>query len=135
MSEFNVITDTPFVIQTGSDIDKDFDFNLRNPDASKSAVLMFRLNTFQTETGLVLLTVKINGQGVMTQHPDQLFGGDAHRTIHEVVAPGILRPGDNNVEFSVDTGTPGAARISDIVLLWQQRKGRGFLFSQFVFGH
>ena len=94
---------------------------------------MFRLNTFETETGLVLITVKINGQGVMTQHPDQLFGGDAHRTLHEVVAPGVLRPGDNNIEFSVSTDTPGLARISDVVLLWQQ--AGSFLFPRFLFGH
>ena len=50
MSEFVAITDAPFRIQRGSDIDKDFDFNLRNPDVSKSSVLMFRLNTFETET-------------------------------------------------------------------------------------
>ena len=133
MSEFVVITDAPFTIQRGSDIDKDFDFNLRTPDVSKSSVLMFRLNTFETETGLVLITVKINGQGVMTQHPDQLFGGDAHRTLHEVVAPGVLRPGDNNIEFSVSTDTPGLARISDVVLLWQQ--AGSFLFPRFLFGH
>jgi hypothetical protein len=133
MSEFVAITDAPFAIQTGSDIDKDFDFDLRTPDVSKSSVLMFRLNTFETETGLVLLTVKINGQGVMTQHPDQLFGGDAHRTLHEVVAPGILSPGDNNIEFSVSTDSPGLARISDVVLLWQQ--ARSSLFPRFLFGH
>jgi hypothetical protein len=133
MSEFVAITDAPFTIQTGSDIDKDFDFDLRTPDVSKSSVLMFRLNTFETETGLVLLTVKINGQGVMTQHPDQLFGGDAHRTLHEVVAPGILSPGDNNIEFSVSTDSPGLARISDVVLLWQQ--ARSSLFPRFLFGH
>lgn len=132
MSEFIAITDAPFSIQMGSDIDKDFDFNLRNPDVSKSSVLMFRLNTFETETGLVVITVKINGQGVMTQHPDQLYGGDAHRTLHEVVAPGILRPDENNIEFSVSTNTPGLARISDVVLLWQQK--RGFLFPRILFG-
>ena len=130
MSEFVAITDTPFRIQRGADIDKDFDFDLRNPDISKSSVLMFRLNTFETETGLVILTVKINGEGVMTQHPDQLFGGDAHRTLHEVVAPGILRPGENNIEFSVSTDTPDLARVSDVVLLWQST--RSFLFPQFL---
>ena len=128
MSEFSVITDTPFTIQTGSDIDKDFNFNLRNPEVSRNAVLVFRLNTFETETGLVVLTVRINGEGVMTNHPDQLFGGDAHRTIHEVVGPGILRPGDNEIEFSVSTGTPGLARISDVVLWWHARR---FPFSLF----
>ena len=131
MSNFVVITDAPFTIQRGSDIDKDFDFNLRSPDVSESSVLMFRLNTFETETGLVILTVKINGQGVMTQHPDQLFGGDAHRTLHEVVAPGILRPGDNNIEFSVSTNAPGLARVSDVVLMWQQTSGSRF--SRFLF--
>ena len=130
MSEFVVITDAPFTMQRGSDIDKDFNFNLRNPDVNKNAVLVFRLNTFETETGLVSLTVRINGNGVMTHHPDQLFGGDAHRTIHEVVAPGILRPGDNEIEFSVSTGTPGLARISDIVLWWH---ARGFSFPLFRF--
>ena len=128
MSEFVVITDSPFTIQRGSDIDKDFDFNLRNPDIHKNAVLMFRLNTFESETGPVIISVKINGQGVMTQHPNQLFGGDAHRTLHEVVGPRILRSGTNNIEFSVSTDTPGLARISDVVLFWNQ----GGLFSRFL---
>lgn len=76
---------------------------------------MFRLNTFETEAGLVRLSIDVNGTGVM----NQLFGGDAHRTIHEVISGNILKHGNNEINFVLDTNLPGLARISDVVLWWR----------------
>jgi hypothetical protein len=128
VADFIVIKDNPFDLQKGEDIDQDFSFTISTDgDLVGRSVIVFRLNTFETETGLVQLRIDVNGSGVM----NQLFGGDAHRTIHEAIRGNILKHGNNEINFVLDTNLPGLARISDVVLWYKVNIGSNLFLAGF----
>ncbi|HEX8128896.1 MAG TPA: hypothetical protein VF527_07330 [Pyrinomonadaceae bacterium] len=115
IADYAVITDGKFAIQTGGDIDKDFDFTLESGvHLGSRSILAFVLFATSAANSLKF-EVKING----TAQLSYTVTGFRTNTLHEVIDANVLKAGSNNIAFRI-TGGSGALEFGDTVLLYQR---------------
>ena len=111
VADYRVIRDANFTIQTGGDIDRDFDFNLGTAvQLGQQSILQFFYVSSQNASNL-RFRFSINGNSIRTIN----VTGNSFGTIHEVVGRDVLRGGNNNIVVTIIDGS-GSVTISDIVL-------------------
>jgi hypothetical protein len=104
-----------FTIQTGGDLDKDFDFTLESGAHLPSrSILAFVLFVAQGANSLAF-EVKINDAVQL----NYTFTGFQVNTLHEVIDANVLKAGTNNIVFRI-TGGSGTLQFGDIVLQYQR---------------
>lgn len=115
IADYSIITDSKFTIQTGGDLDKDFDFNLESgAHVGSRSILAFVLFVKSGANNLGF-EVKINGSKQLSY----TFTGFQINTLHEVINANVLQAGTNNIEFRI-TGGSGTLEFGDSVLWWQR---------------
>ena len=115
VSDYGIITDSKFTLQTGGDIDRDFDFSLESGAHFPSrAILQFVLFVGSNASNL-RFEVTINGSSQI----DYTFSGYRVNTLHEVVDANVLKAGNNKITFRILSGS-GTLEFGDIVLHYQR---------------
>jgi hypothetical protein len=117
IADYAVITDAKFTIQTGGDIDKDFDFTLESgAHLGSRAILAFVLFVHGGAEKLAF-EVRIN-KSVQLSYVFTVSGTRIH-TLHEVINANVLKAGTNTIEFRI-TGGFGSLEFGDTVLHYQR---------------
>ena len=115
IADYSIITDSKFALQTGGDIDRDFDFTVESGAHLGSRSILAFVLFVKNGANSLGFEVKINGSSAMTY----TFTGFQVNTLHEVIAANVLQAGTNNIEFRV-TGGSGTLEFGDAVLWWQR---------------
>lgn len=111
IADFVTITDNPFTIAIGADIDRDYTFNLETgADLPSKAVLMF---VFSSSSANSKLQVTLNSEVLNYTFNDKF----QRNTIHEVIAGNKLKLSNNKIEFKTNQGS---FLISDVILFYQR---------------
>lgn len=114
IADYVIIKQDRFTLQTGGDIDKDFDFTLESGSHSGSrSILAFVL--VKSGTGSLTLEVKVNGSLQLSNAST----GARFNTLHEVIDADVLKVGTNNIVFRIIDGS-GTLNISNVVLHYQR---------------
>lgn len=109
VADYSIIRDSPFTLEVGGDIDRQFSFSLPNEaHLGSRSILAFRTLNNQR----VSFRVEINGSNQLTF----TFGTSEVKTFHEVISANLLQHGTNTINFVV---TSGEMTFADIVLWWQ----------------
>lgn len=115
VADYAVITDGQTTLQTGGDIDKDFDFTLESgAHLGSRSILAFVLLTSAANNPE--FQIKINGTAQLSYG---IFGVGAH-TLHEVIDANVLKAGSNNNIAIKIIGGSGKLVFGDIVLHYQR---------------
>lgn len=115
VADYSIIRDSSFVIRTGGDIDRTFNFTMPSfLYPSNRAILAYVIDGERNTTNL---KVEISINGSVVRHPR--FSGDSYKALHEVVAANLLREGSNSIKFRITSGS-GPINISDVILWWQR---------------
>jgi hypothetical protein len=115
VSDYAIITDSKVTLQTGGDIDRDFDFSLESGAHFPSrAILQFVLFVGSNASNLKF-EVTINGSSQLIY----TFSESRVNTLHEVIDANVLKAGNNNIAFRILDGS-GALSFGDIVLHYQR---------------
>lgn len=116
IADYSVISDGSVTIQTGGDIDADFNLNLDNGvDLPSRSILSFVVAA-QNGANNPQLRVSVNGaQQLNGTLPD----GPFVTSLHELVNANVLQNGANNFEFAI-VGGAGTLNISNVVLHYQR---------------
>lgn len=115
IADYAVITDGKFAIQTGGDVDKDFDFTLESgAHLGSRSVLAFVVFANSAANNLTF-EVKVNGIAQLSY----TISGFRTNTLHEAINANVLKAGSNNIAFSI-TGGSGKLEFGDTVLLYQR---------------
>jgi hypothetical protein len=113
VADYRVISDSGVTIQTGGDIDRDFNFNLGTAvQHGQDSVLQFFMVSGSNANNLSF-QFAINGTPVRTIN----VTGNHFASIHEVARS--TRDNDNRLSVRI-TGGSGSVTLADIVL-WVQR--------------
>jgi hypothetical protein len=120
-SSFQIITDIKVTLKIGSDIDKDFDFDLPGLDPiNDSGILAFVCSTtpdvIKPPEGLKF-HMTINDKPAVQQTVSQT----EVRTIHEVISPGRLKSQGNKLHIHLIEGV-GTLQIADLVIWYRTGK-------------
>jgi hypothetical protein len=120
-SSFQIITDIKATLKIGSDIDKDFDFDLPGLDPiNDSGVLAFVCSTapdvIKPPEGLKF-HMTINDKPEVHHTVSQMEA----RTIHEVIKPGSLKSQGNKLHIHLIEGV-GTLQIADLVIWYRTGK-------------
>lgn len=115
IADYAIITDDKFTIQTGGDIDRDFDFTLESGAHLGSRSILAFVLFVDGDADSLAFQVKVNGKSQLSY----TFTGFQVNTLHEVINRDVLKAGTNNVEFRI-TGGSGKLAFGDVVLHYQR---------------
>jgi len=116
IADYAVISDGSVTIQTGGNIDADFNPDLGNEVHLPSRSILSFLVAAQNGANNPQLRVRVNG---VQQLNGTLPDGPFVTTLQELVNANVLQNGVNNFEFAIVGGT-GTLNISDVVLHYQR---------------
>jgi len=112
VADYSIITDAWVIEAAQHAIDFEIPSSI-NPESR--CILGFMLDTCHLDS--MNLTLHLNGANVWSKG----FSGDSERVhyFHEVIDPGIVKPGTNTLTFETTSNDAPAVKLSDVVVWWQ----------------